>query len=64
MFLRSTSEAKHHGRDAVNATVLRELLRGNREVKERDLWMTWWVDKPESEAERVLRKLEAKRLGH
>lgn len=52
-----------HGRDAVNATVLRELLRGNREVKAHDLWMTWWVDKPESEAQRVLRKLEAKRLG-
>ena len=53
----------HHGRDAVNATVLRELLRGNREVTAHDLWMTWWVEKPESEAQRVIRKLEATRRG-
>ena len=47
----------HHGREAVNATLLRELLRGSRDVKATDLWKTW-VDQPRRGAQRVLRKLE------
>ena len=50
---------KSHGRDVLNATLLREVLCGSRVVRSDEWWKTW-VAQPRPAIQRALAKLEAR----